>query len=236
MKELSLLIVGFFIMERFKKGQVVGNCIFIKEIGKDKYNKRVGLFQCECGNEFQSAITKIKTFKVRWCGCMKPNYRHGMSHSKIYSIWNSMIDRCYNSNSQMFSYYGGRGINVCHEWKGDFVSFYNYASKLHGYGVKGMTLDRVNTDGNYEPGNIRWANMRIQQINTRKQKNTSSKYKGVSWQKDRKKWKVEIKVKDKKYYLGRFKIENEAVSARNAFIVKNNLIEYPIQELIYNQS
>lgn len=73
-----------------------------------------------------------------------------------------MNHRCFNENDKNFSNYGGRGITVCDEWRKDFVAFYEYVSKLEHFGEDGYSLDRINNDGNYEPGNVRWAN-RVEQ-------------------------------------------------------------------------
>ena len=88
---------------------------------------------------------------------------HGMSHTRLYRIWNAMKQRCENPKAISFPRYGGRGIAVCTEWKNSFEAFRNWAM-ANGYSDK-LTIDRINNDGNYEPSNCRWVtNKTIQAI------------------------------------------------------------------------
>ena len=82
-----------------------------------------------------------------------------------------MKHRCSNSNNVAYKYYGGRGIEVYNEWKDDFKAFFDYIMKLPNAMKSGYSIDRINNDGNYEPGNVRWATHTDQMNNTRKQKN-----------------------------------------------------------------
>lgn len=92
--------------------------------------------------------------------------KHKMSKTKLYKIWGSMKQRCLNMNDKGYKNYGGRGITVCDEWKNDFISFYQW-SVNNGY-QEGLTIDRINNNGNYEPSNCRWTDNFTQQSNTRK--------------------------------------------------------------------
>lgn len=88
---------------------------------------------------------------------------HSMSGSKIFWVWAAMIDRCNNPNNKRYNRYGGRGIKVCKEWLGTngFQNFYTYI----GDKPFSKTLDRINNDGDYEPGNVRWADYYTQRVN-----------------------------------------------------------------------
>lgn len=83
--------------------------------------------------------------------------------------WKMMIARCEDKDRWDYSYYGARGIDVCGEWHGEdgFKRFYNYVKHLKHYGEKGYTLDRIDNDGDYKPGNVRWATRKQQNKNRR---------------------------------------------------------------------
>ena len=91
------------------------------------------------------------------------NYKHGLYKSRIYKIWETMKHRCYCTGQTSYRYYGGRGITVCDEWRNDFKEFYDWAMS-NGYSDE-LTLDRVESSGNYEPTNCRWVTMKEQTRN-----------------------------------------------------------------------
>ena len=88
--------------------------------------------------------------------------KHYMKNTKLYSIWNQMRNRCNNPNDASYNRYGGKGISVCEEWS-DFRNFYPWAFSA-GY-TDGLTIDRINPKGNYEPSNCRWITIAEQQRN-----------------------------------------------------------------------
>ena len=89
---------------------------------------------------------------------------NGVSKTKIYYVWQSMIKRCHNPNDKSFSRYGGRGISVCDRWRKSFDAF----NLDMGLRPEGLTLDRIDSTGNYEPSNTRWATYKEQARNTRR--------------------------------------------------------------------
>lgn len=99
---------------------------------------------------------------------MRPNGRprkHGMSHTAEYKIWGGIIYRCTNPSCKDWDLYGGRGIQVCDEWRTSFEAFLAHV----GYRPNpDMSIDRINNDGNYEPGNVQWADRVTQRANRRR--------------------------------------------------------------------
>jgi hypothetical protein len=136
----------------------------ILELYKGKRGVRARC-QCECGNEHHVDFRYLKLGRSTHCGCIKrtPNKKHGLHDIKEYSVWKGMKRRCYNPNEKCFPYYGGRGITVCDEWKNSFEAFY----KDMGERPENTSLDRINTDGDYEPGNCRWTTLTEQSRNKR---------------------------------------------------------------------
>ena len=118
---------------------------------------------CDCGNHMIADAYGLKTGQTTHCGCIPP--KHGLIHTRLYSIWCGMKKRCYYQKSPNYKSYGGRGVKVCDEWKDDFKVFYEWAMN-NGYSDE-LTIDRINPFGNYEPSNCRWATNEEQQYNKR---------------------------------------------------------------------
>lgn len=101
--------------------------------------------------------------------------RHGMYQTRLYGCWEGMKSRCYCTTAGNYRNYGGRGITICDEWRDSFESFRDWAL-ANGY-ADNLYIDRISSDGNYEPSNCRWVTMREQQNN--KRNNKLIEFKGV---------------------------------------------------------
>lgn len=120
--------------------------------------------KCDCGAETEVLLCNLTQGRQLSCGCLRQESRtrHGKYGTRIYFIWNAMIQRCENPNDPAFAYYGGRGITVAEEWH-DFRRFYADV----GDPASGMTLDRIENNSGYRPGNVRWVSRKRQARNTR---------------------------------------------------------------------
>lgn len=136
---------------------------------------------CDCGNEKEVCYYELIRGQTRSCGCLHRKVlgdmarKHGESNTRLFKIWCGIKKRCFDKNSSRYSYYGGRGINMCSDWKNDFLTFKEWANS-HGY-TDELTIDRVDVNGNYCPENCRWATKEQQANNTRT--NHYLEYKGV---------------------------------------------------------
>ena len=110
--------------------------------------------RCDCGAEKVVSGTKLREGQIKSCGCLHYKYGHGKTNTRLYHIWRTMKARCLDKNSQKYNRYGGRGISIYEEWRENFQSFFEWAM-ANGY-RDDLSIDRIDVDGNYEPGNCQW--------------------------------------------------------------------------------
>lgn len=149
------------------------------------------LCRCDCGKLRVVPRHSLVRGKTGSCGCLgierraaavnRRGLKHGKSRDPLYLLWVSIINRCECPSSGPYKNYGGRGITVAAEWRHDFLSFERYVADVLGpKPTADHSLDRVDNDRGYEPGNLRWATRSEQQLNRR----TSVKYRQREQRKD----------------------------------------------------
>ncbi|MGI6068917.1 MAG: AP2 domain-containing protein [Blautia sp.] len=187
-------------------------------ISPNGYKSTQFLCECDCGNRTIVRGCNLRNGKSKSCGCLQPesvakaNSTHGDTGSRLYRIWKGIKSRCYISSSSNFEHYGGRGIQVCEEWKNSFEAFKTWAL-LNGYTDK-LSIDRIDSDGDYKPENCRWVTNEIQARNRKMFKNSKSGISGVSWREDMQKWTAKIGVDKKEIFLGNYENKEDAIKAR----------------------
>ena len=218
--------------------------ILIEDLGylypteSSKRKHRYGLYKCGfCGNEFRTQINNVKNGNTKSCGCYtkrrasETHKTHGLWSTKLYRIWASIKDRTLNPKNKHYLDYGGRGITICDDWKNDFKSFYDWAMS-NGYEEdKGLSIDRIDNDGNYCPENCRWTTQTIQTRNQRIYKNNKSGYKGVSYFKRYGNYQAYICIKSKQIHLGLYPTAVEGAIVYNNYIIENNLEGFILNEI-----
>lgn len=151
-------------------GQVFGMLTVLHEDTQNQSKVTKWICRCECGNIKSISTKGLRHDNVQSCGCKKfknngLTTRDSAKDLRLYNIWRSMKKRCYLQTDKDFHNYGERGISVCDEWNENFYSFYLWA-KESGYSDN-LSIDRIDTNGNYTPDNCRWVTLKTQQRNKR---------------------------------------------------------------------
>lgn len=150
-------------------GKTYGRLKVLYRTENDKYGNAQWVCICECGNKTTVKGYCLRMGKTKSCGCLQKDtvrnreYKHGYTGTRIYSIWSGMKDRCLNSNSNAYKDYGAKGIKVCDEW----LKAENFIKWAFNNGYKDvLTIERIDSNGNYEPSNCTFTTRSDQNRNT----------------------------------------------------------------------
>lgn len=149
-------------------GRLIGVVLISRDLTPE--NNHLWEFVCDCGNHVERRIKNVRSGKTSSCGCLAReltvarNETHGLTRQfpREYGLWKGMRDRCQRTGNRSYADYGGRGITVCPRWE-DFARFMDDMGPC----PNGLSIDRMDTNGNYEPGNCRWATATQQANNKR---------------------------------------------------------------------
>lgn len=212
-------------------GQKFGRLTVIRRV-ENKGKKVMWLCKCDCGGEKIAGGRVMRRGQLKTCGCFDKERiikGGGSAGNKLYRLRSYMITRCYNKKAINYKYYGGRGITICDEWLNDFDSFESWC--IDNGWKEGLQIDRIDTNGNYDPSNCRFVTSRRNNLNKRVRSTNTSGYEGIGYHKRDCVFTSRIMVKGKMVNILRCYTLKGAVEARNNYILKNGLkCEYDIQE------
>jgi hypothetical protein len=160
-------------------GYVFGKTKVLSFFGHDNYKRATWLCLCLCGNKHVSTGFNLRNGNTSSCGCIKneTNKKHGLTGCLTYVSWQCMIQRCTNPKNKSWYRYGGAGVTVCNEWKGD-TGFETFLKDMGERPTKGFSIDRINNSLGYFKDNCRWAT--YSQQNRNSSRNDNITFQGVT--------------------------------------------------------
>jgi len=174
-------------------------------------SRRKFLCRCICGEEVKVGLGELRRGDTKSCGCLSTDNKtsHGLSAHPFYLLCMSAINRCHNPDATSFKSYGGRGIKVFEPWVEDVTGFIRYVEQLPGADDASLSIDRIDNDGNYEPGNLRFATRSVQLRNRRV--GGKVPFRGVYLRRGR--FVASISINGESLYLGTYSTPEEASNA-----------------------
>jgi|SRR5208337_940024 len=164
--------------DRLKQHGPVFNRLTVIEgsLWRDKNRQLYCKCQCTCTNIVDVQVSDLLRGFTKSCKCLQreANTTHGLTKHPLYDTWNNKKQLCNNPKYKDYPFYGGRGIKICDAWSNDPAPFITYVLCTLGPRPRGMSLDRINNAGNYEPGNLHWATYSEQILNQRPRKSTKN--------------------------------------------------------------
>ena len=176
--------------------------------------RKKGLYRCTCGVEKIVDVYHVNSGHTKSCGCYRRDLMsekqtvHGRYYDPEFACWKAMIARCLGKGAGAAWY---RSVFVCERW---LRSYENFLADVGPRPSPQHSLDRIDHNGDYEPGNVRWADRNTQSRNTKNHCTNTTGHRGVSWSKAKGKWRAAIYVNNRQHHVGYFNELADAVSAR----------------------